>query len=98
MTRLPLNDVDHVAWLARLDITPEERELFAGQLGAVLDYVGHLSELDLEGVEGTFAIQPRADVLREDEVREPLGPEAALQNAPERQGDYFRIPRILEEA
>lgn len=94
---LTLEEVDHVAHLARLDLTAEERELFSVQLAAVLDYVGHLSEVDTEGVEPSFSIQPRLNVFRDDQVREPLGPEAVLANAPEREGDYFRIPRILEE-
>ena len=93
--RLSLEEVDHVATLARLDLGPEERELLAGQLGAVLDYVGQLAEVDTEGVEPTFL--PRRNVFREDREGEPLGPEAVLANAPARQGDYFRIPRILEE-
>jgi aspartyl-tRNA(Asn)/glutamyl-tRNA(Gln) amidotransferase subunit C len=96
--RLSAAEVDHVAHLARLDITPEEREVFAGQLGEILEYVDRLQELDTEGVEATFAVQPRTNVFREDEPGPPLGPEQALANAPEREGDYFRIPRILEEA
>ena len=93
--RLSLEEVDHVAHLARLDLDPEERERLAVQLGVVLEYVGRLAEVDAEGVEPTLPL--RTNVFREDRVTDPLGPEAVLANAPSRQGDYFRIPRILEE-
>ena len=95
--RLSLEEVYHVAHLARLDLDPAEREPLRQQLGAVLDYVGRLSEVDTEGVPPTFSLQPRLNVFREDRVSEPLGPHAVLANAPARQGDYFRIPRILED-
>ncbi len=94
-TRLSLREVDHVARLARLDLEPDERERLALQLGLVLEYVGRLAEVDLEGVEPT--IQARTNVFREDQPAPTLSPEVALANAPARQGDYFRIPRILEE-
>jgi aspartyl-tRNA(Asn)/glutamyl-tRNA(Gln) amidotransferase subunit C len=95
--RLSLEEVDHVAHLARLDLDPDERQRFSLELGAVLEYVGRLAEVDTEGVQPAFASQPRLNVFREDRVCEPLGPHAVLANAPARQGDYFRIPRILEE-
>jgi len=94
-TRLSLREVEHVARLARLDLEPDERELLACQLGSVLEYVGRLAEVDVEGVEPT--IQARANVFREDQPAPSLSPAQALANAPARQGDYFRIPRILEE-
>lgn len=88
-------EVDHVAFLARLDLTPGERDAFTEQLGKVLDWMGQLQEVDLEGAEVTYG---RTNVFREDVPHEPLGAEAVLANAPAREGDHFRIPRILEEA
>jgi len=84
-----------VARLARLDLQPDERERLALQLGLVLEYVGRLAEVDLEGVQPDVPV--RTNVFREDQPDRPLSPEAVLANAPARQGDYFRIPRILEE-
>jgi len=84
-----------VARLARLDLEPDERERLALQLGSVLEYVGRLAEVDLEGVQPDA--QVRTNVFREDQPAPSLSPEVVLANAPARQGDYFRIPRILEE-
>ncbi len=95
--RLSPEEVDHVAHLARLDLDPEERQRLCQDLGAVLDYVGRLAEVDTSDQPPACAVQARLNVFREDLVTEPLGPGAALANAPARQGDYFRIPRILEE-
>ncbi|MBI3925256.1 MAG: Asp-tRNA(Asn)/Glu-tRNA(Gln) amidotransferase subunit GatC [Armatimonadetes bacterium] len=90
-------EVEHVAHLARLSISDEERERFARELGSILHYVDLLQSLDTENVEATLGVQPQSNVFREDTPREPLGPDKALANAPLREGNYFRIPRILEE-
>ena len=90
-------DVDHVAHLARLDLTPAERESLGSQLPQILHYVDRLQELDTRGIEATFQVIPRADVLRVDEVRPSLTPGEVLANAPRREGDSFRMPRILED-
>lgn len=90
-------EVDHVAHLARLDLTPEERQRFATQLGAILDYVDQLKGLDTSGIEATLGVQPRANVFRADEARPSLTPDEVLANAPRRENGGFRIPRILEE-
>jgi len=90
-------DVDHVAHLARLDLTPAERETLAAQLPQILHYVDRLQELDTHGIEATFQVIPRADVLRDDDVRPSLRADEVLANAPWREGDCFRMPRILEE-
>ena len=91
-------EVDHVATLARLDLTPEERQRFGEQLGAILDYVDQLKALDTSGIEATLGVQPRANVFREDEARPSLTPDEVLANAPRRDKDGFHLPRILEEA
>ncbi|MEW6278287.1 MAG: Asp-tRNA(Asn)/Glu-tRNA(Gln) amidotransferase subunit GatC [Candidatus Eremiobacterota bacterium] len=95
--RLSLDEVDHVAHLARLEITAAEREAFARQLADILGYIDQLQELPTEGVEPQLAVLKRTNVFREDEERSPLGLEGVLQNAPERVDGQFRIPRILEE-
>lgn len=96
LKELSAQEVDHVAHLARLEITPAEREAFGKQLGEILTYIEQLSALDTEGVEPLLSVFGRADVLREDEARPPLGADLVLQNAPEQENDQFRIPRILE--
>lgn len=94
-TRPSLQEVEHVARLARLDLEPDELERLALQLGSVLEYVGRLAEVDLEGEQPYIPV--RTNVFREDLPVPTLSPEVALANAPARQGDYFYIPRILEE-
>jgi len=88
-------DVAYVAKLARLALSPDEVERFGSQLGALLDYVAALAELPVEDVAATAQVVPRANVLREDTVRPCLDRETVLAAAPQRQGAYFRVPRII---
>ena len=87
-------DVLHVARLARLELTEEEIERFQVQLSAILEAVGKVSELDLEGVEPTSHPLELANVWGEDEPRPSLPDEEALANAPERDGSFFRVPPV----
>ena len=98
MKELTPQEVDHVAHLARLEITAEEREAFSRQLGEILTYVEQLSAIDTEGVEPLLSVFGRADVLRDDVAHIPLGVERVLQNAPAQENDQFRIPQILGDA
>ena len=84
--------VVHVARLARLELSEEERDKFAGQLGAILEAVGKVSELDLSEVEPTLHPLALANVWAEDEPRPSLSVEDALANAPDREDDAFRVP------
>ncbi len=95
---LSLEEVRRVASLARLRLSPEEEELFAGQLSAILDHVKQLEELDVSAVEPmTHALAAgEATELRPDEPLPGLEPEAALANAPARDGTAFQVPRIIE--
>lgn len=90
-------EVEHVAKLARLEVSEEEKVLFARQLSAILSYMDQLKELDTTGVEPTATVLPAANVFREDEVRPSLPREQALANAPEQVDGFFRVPKILED-
>ena len=85
-----------VADLARLDLTSPELEAFAGQLGAILDYVARLDELDTSNVEPMVHAVEVANVLRDDELKPSLPRAAALANAPKTDGKYFLVPAIIE--
>jgi aspartyl-tRNA(Asn)/glutamyl-tRNA(Gln) amidotransferase subunit C len=85
------DEVVHVARLARLELTDEELERFAGQLDAILEAVGKVSELDLSEVEPTQHPLALANVWAEDEPHLPLDVEEALANAPDREDDAFRV-------
>ena len=86
------DEVLHVARLARLELSEDELERFAGQLDAILDAVGKVSELDLSGVEPTLHPLALSNVWAEDEPAPSLPVEDALANAPDREGEAFRVP------
>jgi len=94
---LSREEVLHVARLARLHLTEEELERLRAQLDAILAYVDKLRELDVEGVEPTSHAVPLVDVMRDDSLAPCLPQEAALANAPDRDGEFFRVPRIIED-
>jgi aspartyl-tRNA(Asn)/glutamyl-tRNA(Gln) amidotransferase subunit C len=89
-------DVEHVARLARLELSEEEKNLFAGQMGAILGYVEKLKELDTEGIQPTSHAVPMENAFREDEARPSIGIEKALANAPDRTGSFYRVPKVIE--
>jgi aspartyl-tRNA(Asn)/glutamyl-tRNA(Gln) amidotransferase subunit C len=89
-------DVEHVARLTRLHLTPDETERMQAQLSGILAYIDTLRALDVDGVEPTSHAVPLVNVMREDEVRPCLSPTEMLANAPDPSGEFFRVPRILE--
>jgi aspartyl-tRNA(Asn)/glutamyl-tRNA(Gln) amidotransferase subunit C len=91
-------DVDHVARLARLALTPEERERFRRQLGLILEHAEKVKEVAAEDVAPTSHPIPRANVFRPDDPAPSLPHEEALAGAPEVEGGRFKVPRIFEEA
>ncbi|GIO11230.1 aspartyl/glutamyl-tRNA(Asn/Gln) amidotransferase subunit C [Cohnella xylanilytica] len=93
---ITVQDVEHVANLARLELTESEKERLAGQLSAILDYAEKLNELNTEGVEPTSHVLPLHNVMREDEARPSLPVEKALLNAPEEEDGQFKVPAVLE--
>jgi len=94
--KLTLEDVEHVALLARLELSDEEKQLFATQLTKILEYVAKLDELNTDEVEPVFHVVPLSNVFREDEVRPSLPLEKVLQNAPKASHDCFSVPKIIE--
>ncbi|HXQ80645.1 MAG TPA: Asp-tRNA(Asn)/Glu-tRNA(Gln) amidotransferase subunit GatC [Opitutaceae bacterium] len=89
-------NLDHVANLARLDLTPEERARFSTQLGDVLAYMAQLNEVDVSGVEPTAHAFPVVNVWAEDVPEPGLSVEDALRNAPERRDAMFVVPKVVE--
>lgn len=87
--------VEHVARLARLDLSEEEMILMADQLDAILETARRIQQVDTRDVEPTSHVVNLPAVLRDDEVRPSLSPDMTLQNAPRRENGYFRVPRIL---
>ena len=93
--KLTLEQVRHVATLARLEIEPREVERLAAQLASILDYVDTLSAVETGDVEATSHASALTNAFREDEVHDHLTSEAALENAPARQEGSFVVPRVI---
>jgi aspartyl-tRNA(Asn)/glutamyl-tRNA(Gln) amidotransferase subunit C len=89
-------DVDHVARLARLELTAEEKERLRAQLGLILEHAAKVGEVAADDVEPTAYAVPRANVFRPDRPDAMLTHEAALANAPDAEEGRFRVPRIAE--
>jgi aspartyl-tRNA(Asn)/glutamyl-tRNA(Gln) amidotransferase subunit C len=89
---LSRDQVLYVARLARLELSDEEVERFGGELSKVLDYIGTISELDLDEVPPTSHVVAVENVLREDVPRPSLPPEVALESAPDPAPGGFRVP------
>jgi len=90
-------DVEHVARLSRLALSDAEVERMREQLSGILAYIDKLRALDTAGVEPTSHAVPLVNVMRDDDTRPCLPPDAALANAPDRSGGFFRVPRIIED-
>jgi aspartyl-tRNA(Asn)/glutamyl-tRNA(Gln) amidotransferase subunit C len=89
-------DIEHVARLARLELTNDEMAQLREQLGAILEHGAKVGEVAADDVPPTAYAIPRSNVLRPDEVRDSLDVEDVLANAPEREDDRFKVPRIVE--
>ena len=90
-------DIEKVARLARLALNEEDLERYRQQCEVVLEHAARVQSLPTEGVAGTSHPLPRTNVFRDDEVTECLDREEVLSQAPDRDGDYFIVPKILEE-
>jgi len=94
---MPANfDVQYVARLARIALTPAEEEKFGAQLSEVLGYIDKLNKLDVSGIEATAHAVPMVNVTRADEVRPSLSHDEALRNAPAKANGLFLVPKIVE--
>jgi aspartyl-tRNA(Asn)/glutamyl-tRNA(Gln) amidotransferase subunit C len=89
--------VHKVALLARLALTPEEEVQFTTQLGGILDYFEQLSELDVTNVEPTTRAIDVSNITRVDELKVWGDRDAILDNAPDQDGDFFKVPKIMED-
>ena len=90
-------DVEHVASLARLGLTDDEIDLMQGQLNRILEAIGQLASVDTSAVGPTAQVIELENVMREDVPRSSMDREAALANAPLREGAHLRVPVVLEE-
>lgn len=89
-------EVQHIAELAKLDLTPEEEARYQEQLSAILDYAARLNSLETEAIPPTASVFPLRSIMREDAARPSTGVDRILANAPARSGDAFEVSVVLE--
>jgi aspartyl-tRNA(Asn)/glutamyl-tRNA(Gln) amidotransferase subunit C len=94
--KLSLAQVEHVAKLAQLALTDQEKELFRDQLSSILQHAERLQELDTRDIPPTATVLPLENVMRDDEVQPSLSLADVLANAPAVEKDCFRVPVVLE--
>lgn len=92
---ISLEDVEHVAGLAKLELSAEEKAKFQTDLDKVIKYVDQLNELDTENVPVTSHVIPIQNVLREDKVLPSISRQKALANAPKRKHGFFKVPKVI---
>ena len=93
---ITIEQVEHIAKLAKLEFTPEEKERFTRELNRILEYMEKLNELDTSNVEPLSHTTEITNVFREDRVGKSLPVEEALKNAPSRQGNFFKVPKVVK--
>lgn len=93
---LTLQEIDHIAELARLSLSAEEKARYREQLSAILDYAARLQAVDTSGIPPTSSVLPARSVLRDDVSHPGLSREELLHNAPLAENNQFRVPPILE--
>ncbi len=93
---LTIAEVEHIAQLARLELSAEEKERYCQQLSAILEYARRLQELDTAGIPPTASVLPPRSVLRPDETTPGLTLEDLLRNAPQVENEQFRVPPVME--
>ena len=89
-------NIEYIAHLARLELSPQERAKLGGQLAPILGYVTKLQELDVSGIEPTAHAVPLVNITRPDEVLPSLPHEEAIRNAPSQANRLFMVPKIVE--
>jgi len=94
--KLTLDEVEHIAELARLRLSEDEKARYREQLSEILDYAARLQAVDTSGISPTSSVLPARSVLRKDEPRPGLSLEEVLRNAPETEKSQFRVPPVLE--
>ena len=92
---LSKKDVEHIAWLAHIELSEQEKALFTEQFNEILDYFKKIDEVDTEGVEPTYHVLDLKNVSRNDKTEPSLPVEDALKNAPKRDKTFIKAPRIV---
>jgi aspartyl-tRNA(Asn)/glutamyl-tRNA(Gln) amidotransferase subunit C len=92
---LSKQEVEHVAWLAHIELTDKEKTLFTEQFNEILDYFKKIDEIDTEGIEPTYHVLDLKNVYRKDTTKPSLTTKEALKNAPKKEKKFLKAPRIV---
>jgi aspartyl-tRNA(Asn)/glutamyl-tRNA(Gln) amidotransferase subunit C len=95
MSKLSIEDVEHIAKLSRLKLSDTEKKKFSKQLSSILDYVGQLNEVDTKNVEITAQVTGLKNVYVDDEITNPEAPESLLNNSPELEDRAIKVPGVF---
>ncbi len=97
MPKIDDSTVDKLATLSRLEFDGKEKEEIVHDLNRMLDFVGKLNEVETKGIEPLIYMTDTTNVLREDEVKQTITQQQALGNAPQKDSDYFKVPKVVEK-
>ena len=93
--RLSKKEVEHTAWLAHIELSEKEKNLFTEQFNDILDYFKKIDEIDTEDVQPTYHVLDLKNIYREDEETPSLPTKEALKNAPKKEKKFLKAPRIV---
>lgn len=96
--QLTIKEVEHIAELAKLDLSDAEKDQYREQLSSILEYAAMLQNIDTADIPPTASVLPEQSILREDIIQEPLSPDSVLQNAPDahKKDQQFKVPIVME--
>lgn len=97
MSQIDDTTVDKIATLARLEFSKEEKEDIKKDLSKILSYIDKLNEVDTDGVEPLIHVSNEKSILRPDVVEQKTTQQEALKNAPDKNSDYIKIPKVIEK-
>lgn len=97
MSRISNETIDKIAHLARLEFENEAKEQISKDMNRMLDFVDKLNELNTDSVEPLIYMSREVNVMRDDEVKNDISQKEALKNAPKKDSDYFKVPKVVDK-
>lgn len=97
MTKISKDLIDSLSKLAKINLTKEQEEKYAGEFSSVMDYMEEIKNLDVENIPETARVSDEGNILREDEIESSLSQEQALKNSKNTHNGYFLVPQILKD-
>ncbi|HPT65708.1 MAG TPA: Asp-tRNA(Asn)/Glu-tRNA(Gln) amidotransferase subunit GatC [Candidatus Woesebacteria bacterium] len=95
--KISMADLEHIAKLARINLSEPEKKTFLPQLESVLEYLDVLNQANVENIEPTYRVNDQKNILRKDEVAESFNQKTALSSAPKTQDGYFTVPQTIKK-